>query len=103
MGLTPHDDVHHGPLEEIRPGEDFLTHAASVEVPPLIELALEDVEEVVLFDALDDFLLVVERNVRGDGPGKPLGLGAFFISNPSVLRITVPAARTAPPTKSSFC
>ena len=58
--------------------EDLLAHAALVELAPLFELLLEDLEEVVLLDALDDLLLVVERDIRGNRAGQPHRLDLFF-------------------------
>src|SRR5678816_265587 len=70
--LSAHDDVHHRPVEEVGGGVDLLAHPAPVEVPPLVELLLEHVEEVVLLDALDDLLLVVEREIGCNRPCEPV-------------------------------
>src|SRR5580698_5565184 len=47
--------------------EDLGRHAALVERAPLFDLVAHGVEQVVPLDPLDDLLLVVHREVRGDG------------------------------------
>src|SRR5262249_45884843 len=77
--LGADDDVHDGAVVEIRGGVELRAHAALVELAALLELLLQHVEQVVLFDALDDLLLVVERDVRGDGVREHAGLALPFV------------------------
>jgi len=54
-------------------------HDNEIYFAAFLELFLEHVEEVVLLDAFDDLLLVVERNVRGDGAGQAHRLHLFLV------------------------
>src|SRR5678815_4544207 len=85
--LAAHDDVHHRAIEEVGGRVNLRAHPAPVEVPPLVELLLEHVEKVVLLDSLDDLLLVVERDVGGNRPGKSQRLRSLFVGHRSVLQL----------------
>src|SRR5690606_16431247 len=80
--VTPvaHDDVHDRPLEEVGGAVDLVGDPAAVQLPALLQILLEHLEEVVLLDALVDLLLVVEGDVGGDGASQPDGFGLLFFA-----------------------
>src|SRR6266568_9305145 len=70
VALRAEDDVDDGAVVEVRLRVEVRGEPRAVQLPALLQLVSQRVEEVVLLDAADDLLLVVEGDVGADGTGK---------------------------------